>query len=379
MSHGTIVRRGWTKGVAVAAGFVGLVAACSANAATYTWNAAQTGQQWSSGASWVGGAVPTAGNDLVFGSAGGGASRSVNNNIANNFAVNTLSFTGTTAYTLSGSSITIGNVAGGAITNNTTRSHTINLGVNLTGAAPITVVGGNSSTGLVFGGAVDNGPGINLSSGRASFTQSIGGSGPISTSSNSSLTLSGTGVGGDLAVSGTFVAGNNPLLLNVSGSTTLNPSAYTIMQVGSTGQNIEPGVNTDEIVTPAVVFGGTLEMNFNGLQYDPNTLETFTTVWNLFDAGSYSGNFSSIKVVNAPADYSNMNGTWTLVGGVWQSPIINNDAGNQYFAFDSTTGQLVVVPEPSTMVFAGLGMAISGWHWLSKRRKAVASGAAIAG
>ena len=379
MTHGCIVRRGWMKGIALAAGFVGMVASAPADAATYTWNAAQTGQSWSSNSSWLGGSAPPAGNDLVFGSPGGGSSRTANNNIANNFAVNTLSFSGTTVYTLSGSSITIGNVPGGAITNNTSRSHTINLGVNLVGTTPITVVGGNSSTGLVFGGAVDNGPGINLVSGRASFTQSISGSGPITTSATSALTLSGTSLGGDLAVSGTFTVGTNPLQLNVSGSTTLNATSYTQMQVGSTGQSIVAGGNYDEIITPAVTFGGTLEMNFAGLQYDVNTLETFFTAWDLFTASSYSGNFTSVKVINAPSDYSNMNGNWTLVGGVWQSPIINNDAGNQYFAFDATTGQLVVVPEPSTMVFAGLGMAISGWHWLSKRRKAVASAAAVAG
>jgi hypothetical protein len=80
-----------------------------------------------------------------------------------------------------------------------------------------------------------------------------------------------------------------------------------------------------------------------------------------------------MKVSGATGDYANLNGNWTLDNGVWVSPTIQNDDGTQYFAFDSKTGELVVVPEPSTMVFAGLGMAISGWHWLSKRRKAVAA------
>lgn len=371
MTHSRIVRRGWMKGIALAAGFVGMVASASAEAATYTWNGLRSGD-WSTGSNWIGNSAPPAGSDLRFGSTGTNT-RTANNNIADNFAVNTLTFTGTTVYTLSGSSIDIGTVAGGAISNTTTRTHTINLGVNLVGNTPIPIVGGNSGQGLVFGGIVDNGAGINLTSGRSSFTQSITGSGPITTSATSSLTLLGTSVGGDVTVSGTFNVGTNPLQLTVGGSTTLNSTSYTNMQVGSTGQSIDPGVNFDQVVTSDVTFGGTLDLNFANLQYDVNTLETFVTKWLLFDAATYNGDFTAMKVSGATGDYANLNGNWTLDNGVWVSPTIQNDDGTQYFAFDSKTGELVVVPEPSTMVFAGLGMAISGWHWLSKRRKAVAA------
>lgn len=38
----------------------------------------------------------------------------------------------------------------------------------------------------------------------------------------------------------------------------------------------------------------------------------------------------------------------------------------------SFTNSFVVVPEPSTIVFAGLGIAMSGWHTLKSRRRKVA-------
>jgi len=39
----------------------------------------------------------------------------------------------------------------------------------------------------------------------------------------------------------------------------------------------------------------------------------------------------------------------------------------------SFTNSFVVVPEPSTIVFAGLGIAMSGWHTLKSRRRKVAA------
>jgi outer membrane protein assembly factor BamB len=110
-------------------------------------------------------------------------------------------------------------------------------------------------------------------------------------------------------------------------------------------------------------------MDFGQMLIDPNSLESFNTAWKLFDAATYGGNFTSMNVTGAAGAYGNLNGPWTLEDGVWVSPIINNDAGNQYFAFDQSTGELVVVPEPSTIVFAALGATISGIHCINKRRR----------
>jgi uncharacterized iron-regulated membrane protein len=44
-------------------------------------------------------------------------------------------------------------------------------------------------------------------------------------------------------------------------------------------------------------------------------------------------------------------------------------ASGQYLTFDQQAGQMVVVPEPSTVVFAGIGAAMAGWHMLKERRR----------
>jgi len=36
-------------------------------------------------------------------------------------------------------------------------------------------------------------------------------------------------------------------------------------------------------------------------------------------------------------------------------------------------GQLVLVPEPSTIVFAGIGLVVIGWQRFAKRRRAAQS------
>ena len=40
----------------------------------------------------------------------------------------------------------------------------------------------------------------------------------------------------------------------------------------------------------------------------------------------------------------------------------------QWLTFNQTTGDLVVVPEPSTFVFAGIGASMAGWHLMKQRR-----------
>jgi hypothetical protein len=62
-------------------------------------------------------------------------------------------------------------------------------------------------------------------------------------------------------------------------------------------------------------------------------------------------------------------GNFTRFGQEWISPVASDGT---YLVFEAQTGNLVVnlvvVPEPSTMVFAGLGVAMSGWTMWRKRR-----------
>jgi hypothetical protein len=44
------------------------------------------------------------------------------------------------------------------------------------------------------------------------------------------------------------------------------------------------------------------------------------------------------------------------------------NSDQQRLVFSQSTGSLTIVPEPSTIVFAGIGMAMFGWSTWTRRR-----------
>ena len=355
----------------------------SAEAGTFTWNSNISGL-WGSGSSWIGGTapLPAGGDNLIFGSTPGLTNRSATNNIANNYSVASLAFSGTTGYTLSGSSIALG----GDITNNSSRSHTINNSITTSSAMNI-----SSGTNLLTfnstgGGTFTNNGGVTLTSGAADFRTQIGGTGAVTTLANTLLTLPTGTVAGPLSVSGMLYPGVNNIRTVTAGTNmTLASTAFTRMDVGSDITTIDAGINYDQfVVGGTMAFGGVLQLNLASLSFPNESLDTFVTKWNLFaqSGSNFTGNFSSIVVVGGTSgtnaddstfDYSNMNGTWTLVDGKWRSPdILNPAVPGQYLAFDEAAGELVVVPEPTGVVIAALGVAMAGWQIARQRRSKAA-------
>lgn len=344
----------------------------SANAASYTWNASKSGN-WSTGPNWIGDVAPstTGGEDLIFGGTGGGLQlRTTTNNISSDYPVNSITFSGSTGYRLTGSSLLIN----GNIANTTNRTQTIENNIT-TGFSPVEMSAVSSTSGLSLSGTFTNNAGINLT-GRISFTQAIVGNGDVTLGTTANVTLGANRSDGirDLTSGGRLNIGSNngtgSMILDTRKANFLSTSTTTLKVGTDSGGAIIPGLTFDQIVsTGTVCFSGNLTMNFAQMAIDPNALEPFNTAWKLFGAMGYDGNFTSMTVINAPGDYDNLNGEWTLENGSWVSKTISNAAGNQYFAFDQATGQLVVVPEPSTIVFGVLGVTISGVHCINKRRR----------
>ena len=99
-----------------------------------------------------------------------------------------------------------------------------------------------------------------------------------------------------------------------------------------------------------------------------NTFASWST-FGLFNGPSHTGNFTSVTLANAASPYTGL--TFTADGAEWKTQTFTGDAGQQqWLVFQSTTGNLMVVPEPSTMVFAGVGVAMAGWSAWKKRRLA---------
>jgi hypothetical protein len=252
------------------------------------------------------------------------------------------------------------------------------------------------------GGVVDglsqflqNGTGVILNSGI--YTQSSGSANLAGSTNTENAYINQTGGtivfnrttinGGSQTISGSDTTVTNTLGGNVSmvGSSPTdvgqNVKFVSNLQLLSTANvqlnfdNTNGTFNSDQLKTDAALtYGGTMALNLT----TAGTAANYTQ-WTMFTFGSQTGNLDGVTLssLNEPA-YSGL-GPFSLAStgnhweqnygaGVWLS---NWSAGGQRFVFTQSTGILTVVPEPSTIVFAGIGMAMLGWHtWTRGRRNA---------
>jgi len=173
-------------------------------------------------------------------------------------------------------------------------------------------------------------------------------SGSLDLSGNQSMTLTGT-------TGATYAQG---------------AGGFTKMDVGYDG--VDP---TFSLVSTAAGSGFTLggSLLLDGAAMTSGPLAIGTT-WNLFQGVNFTSgsaspandasNFAALVLADAGSG-SPYAGAFTQFGQEWSSPVAGDGT---YLVFQAQTGNLVVVPEPSTIVFAGLGVAMSGWTMWKKRR-----------
>ena len=159
-------------------------------------------------------------------------------------------------------------------------------------------------------------------------------------------------------------------LLDMSDGSTLSTTSFTQTAGGNVAMSVASDFSSSQ-VNGNFELGGALELDASSLG---SNLYGLGTVWGLFSGVNYtagspsplngSSNFSVFAMSNASSS-SPYYGTFTRFGQEWYSPIATDGT---YLVFQAQTGNLVVVPEPSTMVFAGLGVAMSGWTMWKKRR-----------
>ena len=161
-------------------------------------------------------------------------------------------------------------------------------------------------------------------------------------------------------------------LMGVGGDLVSN--GYT--QTGGTIKQYVGGVNensslqaTDVITgnpTGPLTLGGTLDLDMTAAGSQAFAIGT---TWNLFigvnAGGNAASNFSSALLSNVDASSPYAGLSFSEYGTEWFTP---QGTDGTWLVFQAQTGNLVVVPEPSTMVFAGLGVAMSGWTMWKKRR-----------
>jgi hypothetical protein len=191
--------------------------------------------------------------------------------------------------------------------------------------------------------------------------------------SASTLAVQGTGTYDNANVSNFFAnvsqSGGTTDLGGTGGKiTTLDPNAAGNDSYNMSGGAIKmyagaPGVNSN-VTSDNINLAGTMNID---LDFGVPQVADYSS-WNLFTSGVLTGDFDSITL-------SGSNGTgwgsFVKVGGEWTTAA-TPDANGQWLVFNPGVGSLVVVPEPSTMVFAGVGVAMAGWSAWKKRRLALA-------
>jgi len=360
---------------AVAMGFMALAIAFSpsiASAQTKTWTrgAGASNLSWNTAGNWSpSGAPSTAGTQVTFSSAGnapgivnitGSSVRLGNSTVQGgnyDFASGTLFFGGATL--TNNGSTKINNLSinsGNILTIAGTGTTTIN---NLTSSSAVSggtlLVKGN----VLYGGSLANPTGLEVGKGG---TLNLGG-----TYINTSTTLTNTGGvlrgRGDGSTFMTSLTDGIVFQDDTSGVSPVSPTTTLFIGDATTFDKL---ISEDASgVKSGISYAGTLNVDLGLVTAAlPNNaqLPLFS-----FDPAQKTGSLSSVSLLNTGSGpYSGL-AFADQGGGVWQTGVASN---GQYIIFDENTGYLVVVPEPSTIAFAGIGIGMAGWSAWKKRRLA---------
>jgi fibronectin-binding autotransporter adhesin len=167
--------------------------------------------------------------------------------------------------------------------------------------------------------------------------------------------LQGTGTtAGSVNVLGTLAPGNGAGVLTV-GSAVLGASSATLIEITGTSRGTQyDGVNITG-TSGSLGYGGVLSLDFASLSPNDVTYDLFRFT------GDFAGSFTSVTSTGAYV------GTWTNLSG--SGTFQFESEGGQTLTFSPSTGDLVVVPEPTSLALAATGLAAAvGLAHLRRRR-----------
>jgi len=360
----------------------------SASAAVFTWDGGGANNNWNTNLNWAGDTAPTLANfsttDFVF----GGTTRLSSVNNVTTSATNTVqSITfnaGAGAFTLSGSNVNTNKLTlgTGGVSNQSSNLQTISMQTLLTGTTTIDTGTSGITISGNFNGTNNSALVTKTGNGQLTFTGPLSGySGTVAVDAGSVL-IGGGGLGAallgmnggtlisDAALSGQAVSdllfiSNSGSILEPGGNGTagtFNVTNDMTMAVGNTvNLDIASDTSYDAInVGNQLTYDGVLNLALSGTYATGTVLQLFTFT-------SFTGDLASITSIGSTGSWAGITFSGPDGAGDWTS---SWSGDSQKVVFSQSSGTLTVVPEPSTIVFAGIGMAMFGWSTWTRRRAA---------
>lgn len=345
--------------------------ACNATrslAAPYTWTGAGANGSWATAANWAptGITTGTTPHTVTY-------NNNVNttNTVSGTYTLSSLDFTNTAgAFTINGDTSTRALTIRGNITNSSTNTQTINTRLAYPSAANVGSFDIGGVGDITIGGALTSGTGVTVNVvGPGTVTLTAASSSFSGVLANGTSGVLDTSTSGLTAIAGSFVNDGN-LLVNgnfeIGGSMDLNSTSTVAFSVPADPSQVNTITYGD-----GSSYGGNLNVNLLGTYANTGTSPTLvnSTSFLLFNPTDSvaSGGFTTVTGLYAGTPL-----TFSEVGagsGYWASnAIVGGPQDGQYLVFEENTGMLMVVPEPSAVVIAGVGVALAGWR-MARRRK----------
>jgi autotransporter-associated beta strand protein len=206
------------------------------------------------------------------------------------------------------------------------------IAINSTGAGKVIFSGNNTHTGTTT-----------VTAGKFQLDGSLSSSSNLSVAALGWLGGTGTASGTATISGGTLSPGATTGVLSL-GSLTLTSTSTALIDLLAAGTR---GTDYDGLTilnAGGLTYGGTMSFAFGGSAVPDNT------TFNVFSfTGSPSGSFGQVSSTGFYAGTwaDNLDGTYSLA------------SGGQTLTFSQATGNVLVVPEPTAMALAGIGVAFA--------------------